>query len=265
MPHLPPGAGDGTAAAPEPAAGGTVHPAPGSGADPAPWPTLLHDVSDAPPTPRRVALHRMGEALRRIIDRVHSSPAPDDELAAAADDLERLADRLDAFPSGSLYEGFGESPLAGPDPFAFFDHSPMLGRANPLAPPLTLWADGDVMRGRATFGSAYEGPPGCVHGGYLAAAFDEVLGSAQSFAGRPGMTARLIVNYRSPTPLHAELTFTGRVVGVDGRKTFTEGAVYAGDRLCAESEALFVAVDFLKLDHLRRERDAAFGPGGAEA
>ena len=53
--------------------------------------------------------------------------------------------------------------------------------------------------------------------------------------------------------------------GRDGRKTFTEGAVHAGDRLCAESEALFVAVDFLKLDHLRRERDAAFAPGGAEA
>jgi hypothetical protein len=42
-----------------------------------------------------------------------------------------------------------------------------------------------------TFGSAYEGPPGCVHGGYVAAAFDEMLGFVQSLGGNPGMTARL--------------------------------------------------------------------------
>ena len=224
------------------------------------WPQLLHDLSITPASPRRAELHRIGEALRRIVHRVHASPAPDDELAAAADELERLADRLDRFPNTSVYEGFSESPLAGRDPHAFFDHSPMLGRANPLAPPLELWADDDLMHGRATFGSAYEGPPGCVHGGYVAAAFDEVLGSAQSLAGRPGMTARLTVNYRSPTPLQAELTFTGRVVGVDGRKTFTEGTLHAGDRLCAESEGLFVAIDFVKLADLRRQRDAVFGP-----
>ena len=168
-------------------------------------------LSSAAPTARRAELHRMGQALRRIVHRLHGSPAPDDELAAAADELERLADRLDAFPSRSLYEGFGESPLAGSDPHAFFDHSPMLGRANPLAPPIQLWVEDDVMYGRATFGAAYEGPPGCVHGGYVAAAFDEVLGSTQSLAGRPGMTVRLTVNYRSPTPLHTELTFAGRV------------------------------------------------------
>ena len=159
-----------------------------------------------------------------------------------------------------MYEGFGEATLAGREPFAFFDHSPMLGRANPLAPPISLWADGDVLRAEAHFGSAYEGPPGCVHGGYVAAAFDEVLGSAQSLAGRPGMTARLTINYRSPTPLHTELTFAGRVVGVEGPKTFTEGTLHAGDRLCAESDGLFVAIDFGKLADLRRQRDAAFGP-----
>ena len=38
-----------------------------------------------------------------------------------------------------------------------------------------------------TFGSAYEGPPGCVHGGFVAAAFDEVLGFVQSLGGQPGL------------------------------------------------------------------------------
>ena len=228
------------------------------------WPDFLREFATAEPSPRRLELHRTGEALRRIIHRLHGSPAPDGELAAVADDLERLAERLDAFPGGSLYEGFSESPLAGRDPHAFFDHSPMLGRANPLAPPIELWADGDVMRARATFGTAYEGPPGCVHGGYVAAAFDEVLGSTQSLAGRPGMTARLTVNYRSPTPLHEELHFAGRVVEVSGRKTFTSGTVHAGDRLCAESEALFVAIDLTKVAEMQARRDEAFGPRRAD-
>jgi acyl-coenzyme A thioesterase PaaI-like protein len=231
-------------------------PAPGSTS----WPDYLREFATAAPSPRRAEMHRTGDALRRIVHRLHGSPAPDEELAAVADDLERLADRLDAFPGGSLYEGFSESPLAGRDPHAFFDHSPMLGRANPLAPPIELWAEGDVMHGRATFGAAYEGPPGSVHGGYVAAAFDEVLGSTQSLAGRPGMTARLTVNYRSPTPLHTELLFTGRVVEVSGRKTFTEGTVHAGDTLCADSQALFVAIDFAKVAEMQARRDAAFGP-----
>jgi acyl-coenzyme A thioesterase PaaI-like protein len=224
------------------------------------WPDWLRRSAAAPVSPRRAELHRMGDALRRIIDRLHGSPAPDEELAAAADALERLADRLDAFPGGSLYEGFSESPLAGRDPHAFFDHSPMLGRANPLAPPIELWADDDVMRGRVTFGSAYEGPPGCAHGGYVAAAFDEVLGSTQSLAGRPGMTGRLTINYRTPTPLHTELLFAARVVEVSGRKTFTHGTLHAGDRLCAEAEGLFIAIDFTKVIEMQRRRDEAFGP-----
>jgi acyl-coenzyme A thioesterase PaaI-like protein len=239
---------------------GSEFAAPGS----ATWPDFLSKAAATDPSPRRAEMHRLGNALRRIVHRLHGSPAPDDELAAAADELERLADRLDAFPGGSLYEGFGEAPLAGRDPHAFFDHSPMLGRANPLAPPIELWGDGDVMRGRATFGAAYEGPPGCVHGGYIAAAFDEVLGSAQSLAGRPGMTARLTVNYRSPTPLHTELSFEARVVEVQGRKTFTHGTLHAGDRLCAEGEGLFVAIDFSKVADMQRRRDEAFGPSGTD-
>jgi acyl-coenzyme A thioesterase PaaI-like protein len=99
-----------------------------------------------------------------------------------------------------------------------------------------------------------------VHGGYVAAAFDEVLGSTQSLAGRPGMTGRLTVNYRSPTPLHTELLFAAQVVEVSGRKTFTHGTLHAGERLCAEGEGLFIAIDFGLFADMQRRRDEAFGP-----
>lgn len=224
------------------------------------WPKILTAYGVEPPSPRRAELHRTGDALRRIINRLHGSRAEAGELADIADDLERLARRLDDLPAMSMYEGFGESPLAGRDPHAFFDHSPVLGKANPLAPPIELWLDGDVMRGRARFDAAYEGPPGCVHGGYIAAAFDEVLGSTQSLGGRPGMTGRLTVHYRSPTPLRAELAFEGRVVEVSGRKTLTYGTLHAGDTLCAEAEGLFVAIDMTKMAAMRAERERRFGP-----
>jgi acyl-coenzyme A thioesterase PaaI-like protein len=223
------------------------------------WTDRLRRFAEEPPPPRRVELRRTSTALRRIVHRLHGSAAPAEELAVMADELERLAAALERFPAGSLYEGFLESTLAGRDPHAFFDHSPMLGQANPLAPPIRLREEDDTIRGLATFGAAYEGPPGCVHGGYVAAAFDEVLGATQSLGGRPGMTARLNIDYRSPTPLHTELSFEGRVVGVEGRKTFTEGTLHAGDRLCAEAQGLFVAIDFAKMTALRRDRDERVG------
>ena len=49
----------------------------------------------------------------------------------------------------------------------------------------------------------------------IALAFDEMLGIANIAAGHPGMTARLIVHYRQPTPLFRELRF--RAVGRPGR------------------------------------------------
>ena len=48
-----------------------------------------------------------------------------------------------------------------------------------------------------------------------------------------------------------------------GRKTFTHGTLHAGDRLCAEGEGLFVAIDFSKVADMQRRRDEAFGPDQA--
>ncbi len=144
----------------------------------------------------------------------------------------------------------------------FFDQSPLIGRANPLSPPIVLEAlpTENKVRGHVVFGSAYEGPPGCVHGGFVAAAFDEVLGFANSISGNPGMTAELTVRYRKPTPLHSELRFEAELLRVEGRKNFTAGRVLAGDLVTAEAEGLFIAVDRQKFKALyearqRRERD----------
>lgn len=220
------------------------------------WARSVDALAAADVTGRRVAMRRLAAATRRVIHGMAITDMDEAELSAVADALDEVANGFDGSGKRSLYEGFSESANSG-DPHAFFDHSPMLGQANPLAPPIALTLEDDeTMVGTMTFGAAYEGPPGCVHGGFVAAAFDEVLGAAQSLSGNPGMTGRLSIDYRSPTPLHTELRMTGRFDRMDGRKIFTSGQLHTGDRLCAEAEALFVSIDFSRFAELRARREA---------
>jgi acyl-coenzyme A thioesterase PaaI-like protein len=211
------------------------------------------DLADL--TPRQAEQRRLADQMRAVIDRLVATSAPDDALRNAADALERLATEFEDYPRGNTYEGFAEAANAGGDQRAFFDHSPLIGQANPLAPPVFVQAEDNHIEGRVTFGAAYEGPPGCVHGGYLAAAFDEVLGAAQSLGGRPGMTGTLTIRYRSPTPLHTPLRFVGRLTAVEGRKTFTTGMCFAEDVLTAEAEGIFISVGDERFEELRVLRD----------
>ncbi len=175
----------------------------------------------------------------------HAPPSEDDlRRAARADEVRREIDGLVTVPG-----------------ISFLDRSPVIGAANPLAVPLQVSATVDAggvpqVTGIAAFGAAYEGPPGCVHGGVIAAYFDEVLGVAQSMTGNPGMTVNLSVDFVSPTPLGRELTFHGTVTGVEGRKIRTSGTLHHGEVLCARATGLFVSMRpevFERLLKLREE------------
>ncbi len=199
---------------------------------------------------------RLADAMRLVIERLVPSDAPEAELRAAADGLERYADALRAHPRLKKAVGHAESANAG-DVGAFFDQSPLIGLANPLAPPIVVGQSGErSAAATVTFGSAYEGPPGSVHGGFVAAAFDEVLGFVQSLSGGSGFTGTLTVRYRQPTPLHEPLYFTAEIVRVEGRKIFTEGRLTADVGLCAEAEAIFITVDPSKIAPLLARREA---------
>jgi len=241
-------------------------------------PPRLEKLNNLEVTPRRTELRRLAAAARDVIEHLVSTAATVEQLSAAADELEQVAELLAALPVGATYDGFSEAANAGmdvidrhlaaanlggaaadrdevdPEVYAFFDHSPFIGLANPLSPPLLFEFDRERIVGHATFGSAYEGPPGCVHGGYVAAAFDELLGAAQSLSGTQGMTARLVVNYRSPTPLHTELRLEARMVRREGRKLFCEGRLWAGEQLCAEAEGLFISMDSVRFQDLLAAR-----------
>ena len=201
------------------------------------------------------ARRQLADASRRVIAELASSTAASAAFTEASGLVQQAADLLAAATHGRPYEG-AEASLAAYQERMHIDHSPLVGMLNPLAPPIEMHVAGNAVTGTVTFGTAYEGPPGCVHGGFIAAAFDEVLGFGLSITGRPGMTARLAVDYRSPTPLHQPLLFEAELDRVDGRKLYMKArlTVQADGRLCAQAEGLFVSMNhevFSRLMHNR--------------
>jgi acyl-coenzyme A thioesterase PaaI-like protein len=179
--------------------------------------------------------------MRSVIDRLTATSAPASVLEEVAEKMGEALALLQGYRPNRRYEGFSEASGAAQGR-AYFDWSPVLGVANPIAPPIRMGIEGDTVVGRARFGSAYEGPPGCVHGGWVAAAFDDFLGLVQTLSGLVGMTGTLSVRYRRPTPLHTEVRFEGALDDVRGRTVITSGSLYAGDHLTAEATGVFVAV-----------------------
>jgi hypothetical protein len=201
----------------------------------------------------RKASEHLADEMRRIIARLAVVRPPAEELERAAEAAAVFADRLDALPERGQSWEVSE---AGLQPGDFVGFSPVSGRSNPMAPPVALKVRRGSPRddiesdyhitGNVTFGPAYEGPPGHVHGGLIAAMFDELLGFAQL---SPGFTAYLHINYRKPTPLNAELHLVAWVDSVERRKRIVKGECYLGDEKLTDAEGLFIAprddVDYL--------------------
>ena len=92
----------------------------------------------------------------------------------------------------------------------------------------------------------YQGYPGVVHGGIVAAMLDEATGRV--FMGDPAnprflYTARLDIRYRKNVPVGQPLKLVGRAGKNKGRMAIATGAIYNVDgELLAEAEALLVDV-----------------------
>jgi acyl-coenzyme A thioesterase PaaI-like protein len=165
-------------------------------------------VSDAD---REAAMADLGDALRGLVDASVTTAAVPAELRAAAAAGRELTERLASVRAD-------EGLLRGL-------HNPVSGVGNPIAAPLRLTGEAGGVVGEASFGQAYEGPPGWLHGGMSALLMDEVLGKAAAVPGYPGMTARLELDYRRPAPLRTPLRIGARITEVAGRKTTVSGSI----------------------------------------
>ncbi len=195
----------------------------------------------------------LADSIRQLMDCLCATDAPEEELLAIAAQVQESAERFQDQPRMTQLPGVAEGSLAGGMEM-FMDRSPVVGRSNPLAPPVALDPDHEakIVRGEVYFGRAYEGAPGCVHGGYVAATFDEALGLACVFSGVPGMTGEITVRYLKPTPLEVPLRLEARFDRQDGRKIYNSGELYAGDLRVAESSGVFISIQPEKFEALRQ-------------
>ncbi|GAB3245505.1 PaaI family thioesterase [Alteromonas gracilis] len=187
----------------------------------------------AAPEPNRA----LAAALHDLVDACVRTEVDADEIEAVTAEVRALHERLSVAlveqPRNLTAVLGGRVDDTG---------NPMVGRRNPIAPPLRLQrGEGVSVWSDVELGAAYEGPPGHVHGGIIGAMLDQVMGAVPFLSGYPGMTAYLNVTYRRPTPLGAPLRVEAEQTSREGWKTFVAGRVRGADgEVTAEAEALFV-------------------------
>jgi len=189
----------------------------------------------------RAAKHRLVREVKRIVDNVallDVGANETDDLNDFADEASTLADRVERAPS---LRAFGGAAVAGPADAVLAERSPISGRSNPLAPPLHLEVTEGVTHAWAVWTDAYEGPPGCLHGGWVAAAFDDLMGLAQMASGKAGFTGTLIVKMIKPTPLNQRIDYEAWLDRVDGRKIWCKATARHGDQVLGEAEIVFIS------------------------
>ncbi|NYH54373.1 MULTISPECIES: PaaI family thioesterase [Nocardiopsis] len=204
------------------------------------------------PDPRAFGLPVVEQAqipaeLRSLVARVHdlidavaNTEADADTLAEAASTVEGLTDGLNVARRqiGTMVQRDLQS---GDTEFGTITNI-VAGDTNPAAPPLLLERTPEGLRGEVTLNTVYQGPPGLVHGGWIAALLDQAVGSVSAVETAPGLTANLNVDYRRPTPLFTPLEVTSWVERVEGRKVFVAGRIRAHGEVTAEATALMIQV-----------------------
>ncbi len=117
--------------------------------------------------------------------------------------------------------------------------------------------EGASVTAEFTIASAHQGAPGLAHGGVLAAALDETLGSLNWILQVIAVTGRLETNFVRPVPVGTVLHLEARATAVHGRKIYSAAVGRLGGpdgRVAVRATALFVKVP---IDHFTDHGRAA--------
>lgn len=203
------------------------------------------------------AKRRVADAARDLISALVTCTSSAEDLTAAAQQIEAQAAVLRQ--SEQLY---GRSQFEQRQGGVYkqtmgslgYELNPMDGQSNPIASHFDMWFENDRVHGKVFMDWQYEGPPNSVHGGFVAALFDQFLGVGQTLTGQPGFTGTLAVRYIKPTPIATQLRLEGWVEKVEGRKNILKAEMWAGDVKTATCEGLFISVTKAMVDALKSSR-----------
>lgn len=178
-------------------------------------------------------------ATRDLMAAVSLTDVPADDLRRATDGIRRIAAELTAATRPRVVRvPLPSGPLRG-DVTGTAD--PVLGRFNPVAPPLRVTVDpAGSAHARLVPAPMFEGPQGAVHGGYLAMLLDAVMGTLVRSLGALAVTGKLTMRYLKPTPLDRPLRLSARVLSRESRKVTVEGEVTADEVRTVQSTGLFI-------------------------
>ena len=189
------------------------------------------------------ARQRLASATRALNEKLVSTDI-DPELAAAltekiegltaelsqAQQVTGLVDMAKRGQRGTIDDVMGELVSVG-------------GRSHPCSPELRWQEASNRITGTVKFSQAFEGPPGHVHGGWVAGVLDHLMGMTHVRTGHPGMTGGLSVRYLKPTPLNQRIGVSAQATELDDKRTEVKAEMRFGETTTAKAEAIFVRVD----------------------
>jgi acyl-coenzyme A thioesterase PaaI-like protein len=197
------------------------------------------DLIEDPTDPAWRAKRGLAKALRQLNNFTIGAQAGEAELLEAAQRVEQAFALIEPQGSSSFKEDF-ESGAYFATPELYADRAWITGNCNPVSPLAKLVQDGGSALASVRFDNAYVGAPGWVHGGAVAAIFDQVMGFVLIMQGHPCVTAELAVQYHSPTPAHADLKLSAHETKRVGSRVFIEATCHHGSILTATASATFV-------------------------
>lgn len=112
--------------------------------------------------------------------------------------------------------------------------------------------EGVSITAEFTVQPAHQGAPGLAHGGVLAAALDETLGSLNWLLRTIAVTGRLETDFLRPVPVGTTLHLEAEVTAVAGRKIYSAATGRIGGPegpVAVRADAVFIEVD---VDHFVR-------------
>jgi acyl-coenzyme A thioesterase PaaI-like protein len=174
----------------------------------------------------------LAAALRDLTDTVLSLERTSPELEQLVQTVRDAQRQLASQSPADLRPRVGADP--GDDRRVYVDHGCAIGEYNPCFPRYTLQVDGDGAHGTVEFPISYEGPPGIVHGGFLAVFFDCALQELNCALGLAGKTAELSLRFRRPAPLLTPLAYRIERV-VDERRITAHAELFHDDDLLCEA------------------------------
>jgi len=118
------------------------------------------------------------------------------------------------------------------------------GRSNPVGLYMQFFDDAELaVVSDYTVPSHYQGYPGIVHGGVVAAMLDEVVARVSMIGDHHHfmMSVRLEILYRQPVPVETPLRVVGRILRLRGRLGKAEGQILLPDGTVAAESRMSLA------------------------